>query len=66
MSFKPEVIADSSGKWCRNALCFATEKEAADWALDLSWRWINVRQHRAVACDDPATHRYIDGKLESL
>jgi hypothetical protein len=26
MSFKPEVIADSSGKWCGNALRFATPK----------------------------------------
>jgi hypothetical protein len=24
MSFKPEVIADTSGKWCGNALRFAT------------------------------------------
>jgi hypothetical protein len=28
MSFKPEVIADTSGKWCDNALRFATREEA--------------------------------------
>ena len=28
MSFKPEVIADSSGKWSGNALRFATREEA--------------------------------------
>jgi len=28
MSWKPEVIADSSGKWCGNALRFATREEA--------------------------------------
>jgi hypothetical protein len=28
MSFKPEVIADSSGKFCGNALRFATREEA--------------------------------------
>ena len=28
MSFKPEVIADSSGQWCGNALRFATREEA--------------------------------------
>ena len=28
MSFKPEVIADTSGKWCGNALRFATREEA--------------------------------------
>ena len=28
MSFKPEVIADSSSKWSGNALRFATREEA--------------------------------------
>ena len=28
MSFKPEVIADTSIKWCGNALRFATREEA--------------------------------------
>jgi hypothetical protein len=28
MNFKPEVIADPSGKWCDNALRFATREEA--------------------------------------
>jgi|SRR6516162_7193502 hypothetical protein len=27
-SWKSEVIADSSGEWCSNALCFATRQEA--------------------------------------
>jgi hypothetical protein len=39
MSYKPEVIADSSGKWCGNALRFATMREADDYLTDLSFRW---------------------------
>jgi hypothetical protein len=27
MSFKPEVIADTSGEWCGNALRFATARK---------------------------------------
>ena len=35
MSFKPEVIADSSGQWCGNALRFATREEAAEAGIGL-------------------------------
>ena len=35
MSFKPEVIADSSGRWCGNALRFATREEAEANVQDL-------------------------------
>ena len=53
MSWKPEVIADSSGKWSTNALRFATEEEASAYALDLALRWTLVRDVRATECDDP-------------
>jgi hypothetical protein len=35
MSFKPEVIADASAKWCGNALRFATREEAEANVQDL-------------------------------
>ena len=38
MSWKPEVIADSSGKWCGNACRFATKQEAEDDVKDLMMR----------------------------
>jgi rubrerythrin len=57
MSFKPEVIADDSGKWTANALRFETEKEAALYNGDLSMRWTAVREIRVVECDDPVTAR---------
>ena len=53
MSFKPEVIADSSGQWCGNALRFATREEAEANVQDLMMRWFAVRDTRVVGCDDP-------------
>jgi hypothetical protein len=66
MSFKPEVIADSSGKWCGNALRFATRQEAEANVGDLMTRWFAVRETRVVESDDPVNYRYVDGQLESI
>jgi hypothetical protein len=57
MSWKPEVIADSSGQWCSNSLRFATKTEAERYVADLSYRWTAVRDTRVVECDDPVTER---------
>ena len=46
--FKVEVIADSSGTWCGNALTFTTREEAERYAKDLYARWSAVRQWRVV------------------
>lgn len=66
MSYRPEVIADSTGKWCGNALRFATYKEAYTSAYDLAMRWIAVRDYRAVESPDPVTHRLVEGRLEGV
>ena len=66
MSFKPDVIADTSGEWCGNALCFATREEAEANVQDLMMRWFAVRETRVVQSDDPVNYRYGDGRLESL
>jgi hypothetical protein len=66
MSWKPEVIADASGKWCGNALRFATRDEAEANVCDLMMRWLAVRETRVVECDDAVNYRYIDGRLENL
>ena len=63
MSFKPEVIADSSGKFYGNALRFATREEAEANVKDLAARWILVRETRVVESDDPVNYRYVDGGL---
>lgn len=60
MSFKVEVIADSSGKWVSNALRFATREEAEAAAADLASRWMLVRDWRATEADDdePVNYRW--------
>jgi hypothetical protein len=65
-SWKPEVIADSSGKWCSNALRFATEQEAYASARDLFYRWTLAVNFRAAQSDDPVNYRYVDGRLEEV
>lgn len=58
MSWAPEVIADSSGKWSRNGLRFATKEEAEANALNLASRWTLVRDIRAVETDEPVNYRW--------
>jgi hypothetical protein len=57
MSWKAEVIADSSGKWCGNGLRFATRQEAERYVSDLSWRWTAVRDTRVVDVADAVTEK---------
>jgi hypothetical protein len=63
MSFAPEVIADSSGKFCGNGLRFATREEAEANVQDLMMRWMSVRETRVVESGDPVNYRYVSGKL---
>ena len=65
MSFKPEVIADSSGQWTGNGLRFATREEAEANVKDLERRWFLVTDTRVVESDDPVNYRWADGKLEN-
>jgi hypothetical protein len=58
VSYAPEVIADSSGKWCGNALRFATREEAEANVFNLSMRWMLVRETRVVESDDPVNYRW--------
>ena len=46
MSFKPEVIADRTMKWCGNACRFATRAEAEQYVADLAYR--RERQDRVA------------------
>jgi hypothetical protein len=62
VSYKPEVIADNSGKWCANALRFATKEEAHASASDLAGRWMLVRDWRAVESIDPVNYKREDGR----
>lgn len=56
MSYKVEVIADNSGKWCGNGLRFLTLAEAEAYANSLFGRWMAVRETRVVECADPVNY----------
>jgi hypothetical protein len=63
MSYKIEVLADSSGKWASNTVRFETADEAKAYGHDLASRWFAVRQVRTVPSDDPVTHRFDADRL---
>jgi hypothetical protein len=63
LSWRPEVIADNSGKWTPNAMRFATEAEAKLWVDDLSMRWMAVRETRVVQSTDPVNYRIVKGDV---
>ncbi len=52
LAYKVEVIADSSGKWCGNALRFETEEQARQYGENLFMRWTAVREWRVVLADE--------------
>jgi hypothetical protein len=64
MSWKPEVMVE--GKWAKNDLVFATEKEAKDNAMDLMFRWTKVQKCRAVESELPANYVWVGDKLERI
>jgi hypothetical protein len=66
MSFKPEVIADASGKWAGNALRFATREEAETYVADLARRWVLVTDTRVIESDEPVNYAIVDNELRSL
>jgi hypothetical protein len=66
MSWKPEVIADNTGKWCGNALCFATKAEAEAYVTELAYRWSSVRNHRVVESEDLVSYVWRNGQAEPI
>jgi len=65
-SWKPEVIADTSGKFYGNALRFATKQEAEDNVFDLAMRWTSVRETRVVESGEPVNYSYIGRQLRRI
>ena len=65
-SWKPEVIADATGKWYGNALRFATRQEAENNAADLARRWTLVREWRATESADPPNYTYHNRQLRHI
>jgi hypothetical protein len=52
-SWKVEVIADSTGKWCSIAMGFQSKEDADAYGADLYRRWTVVQQYRSVESADP-------------
>lgn len=65
-SWKPEVIADSSGQWAGNGLRFATKEEAEANAKDLMSRWMLVTDTRAAPSEDEPNYKWTDHGLFHL
>ena len=59
-SWAPEVLVE--GKWSRNAIRFATQREAAADASGLMWRWTAVRDSRAAPADEAVNSVFADGR----
>jgi hypothetical protein len=66
-AWKPELMVLNSDKWSRNALAFATEQEATEWAHDRFMVWTACEEYRAVEDPDAvATHSYVGRELKPL
>jgi hypothetical protein len=63
MSWKVEVIADSSGKWRGNSCRYPSEAAAKFAAQDLANRWFLVSDWRVVESDEPANYDIVDGRV---
>jgi len=61
-SFRPEVVADSTGTFVPNGCRFATREEAEAYVKDLAWRWTSVIDTRVVECADPVNYRWENGR----
>lgn len=57
VSFKVEVIADSSGKFCSNGCRYATREAAEKAGKSLAMRWTLVREWRVAESDEPVTEK---------
>ena len=58
MSWRPEVIADRTGKWNSNTVRLATKVEAEGYVKDLMYRWMAVTGGGGVECDDEVSHKW--------
>lgn len=58
MSWKVQVIADTSKKWIDNHLRFSERREAEEYAWLLAMRWLLVREWRVVWSEDPVNFLY--------
>ena len=65
MSFKAEMHV-APGEWSSNALCFATNKEADQYGLDLLLRWTVPSDYRVVESGEAVNYKLVDNQLERI
>lgn len=65
-SWKPEVVADASGKWYPNGLAFRTREEAELSATSNYARWMAVTDYRAVESDEVPNYQIVDGVMSAI
>jgi hypothetical protein len=66
MSWKSEVVVDSTWTWHGNALRFATKAEAEQYVADLAQRWTLVTDTRVVESNGPVNYRINNNRLEAI
>jgi hypothetical protein len=66
MTYKVQVIADSSGEWCGNGKTFDTVEDATAYAVDLYSRWTAVREWRIVDSDGGVWESSITSQITKL
>lgn len=52
MSYKVEVLTIGDTSYCGNGLRFKEKKDAEAYALDLSLRWLAVKDYRVAESQD--------------
>jgi hypothetical protein len=58
MSWRVEVVADSSGQWATNGMRYRTRADAEAAGRDIASRWFAVKEWRVVeSSDEPNTWR---------
>lgn len=62
--FKIEVVADSSGKFCGNAMVYDTFDEAKNAAIDLAQRWLLVTAARVVEFEPGSEKPFLGETLQ--
>ena len=52
MSYKVEVLTTGDQNYCGNGLCFQEKTDAENYAVDLSLRWLAVKDYRIVESEE--------------
>jgi len=52
MSYKVEVLTTGDSNYCGNGLRFQEKKDAESYAVDLSLRWLAVKDYRIVESEE--------------